>query len=209
MRQPKNTPEVIICAAVDGEVDAQEIAEIQSRPDAMRYMHDLRQISQDIKLAYEDIDNVVLASESGSSTQLKFVAGGLILVGAVFLGFFLRDLTAGPVDHLLLHVTRGDEASMMAAMEVIETSLAKGIAIDLMTQRDGLSLLNIDSPVAARLHELAGENPNLHIFACAGTLEKLRDRGGEPMLIADALTDTRAVDQLSYAYEHRWRYQRL
>lgn len=206
----KPTTDEIVNALVDGEIDADEAASLLDHPDTARRAQELRRISQEIRLAYKDVKATPLLDVGHRNKPLiNLAAAILVLVTGLLLGFFFRDLVAGPKKHLLLHVTDGSDVAITAAMNTIERNLANGVSVDLMTQRQGLALVSIDSPVAAQLRRLAASHPDFEIFACAGTLEKLRARGAAPALIAETRIDSYAIDRVSYAYQHRWRYERI
>ncbi|MDH3589351.1 MAG: hypothetical protein OEQ74_08100 [Gammaproteobacteria bacterium] len=210
MISQRNVPEEIVNAVVDGEIDADEAGHLLQDPETARRIRELRQVSRDVRMAYEDVHVAPqLATKQIQRPILKLAATILVLSAGLLLGFFFRDLVAGPQKHLLLHVTDGSEVAMSAAMDSIERNLARGVSVDLVTQRRGIALVGVDSPIAARLSHLAATHDNFVIYACAGTLEKLRASGAAGGLIAATRTDTYAIDRVSHAYQHRWRYERI
>lgn len=207
MNQTQHSTE-IISALAEGEIEAAEAEGLLNDAQTRERIAGLRQKAG---AARDDQSQVLAAGQPSAARRLWPVAGAAVLAFAagIILGVAGRGWVPAVDGHLLLHVTDGSEAAMYSALEGMEQNLAQGVAVDLVLQRRGVAMVRMNSPVAARLAQLAAQYDELSIYACAGTLERLRAAGASPLLIEAARTDTYAIDRVSHAYKQHWRYERI
>lgn len=125
----------------------------------------------------------------------------------------LRDLEAGS-HKVVLHIDRSDKARfdevLDGAEELLRNYRDKGMEVDVLANAGGVDLLRADvSPYAQRVARMISEYDNLHFIACTNTLQRLREKGIQPLLIDHTQQDSTAVEHIIHRLQQGWAYIRV
>lgn len=125
----------------------------------------------------------------------------------------LRDLEAG-THKVVLHIDRSDKARfdevLDGAEELLRNYRDKGMEVDVLANAGGVDLLRSDvSPYAQRVARMISEYDNLHFIACTNTLQRLREKGIQPLLIDHTQQDSTTVEHIIHRLQQGWAYIRV
>jgi intracellular sulfur oxidation DsrE/DsrF family protein len=227
MNEEEKFSEEQLNAFIDGELDAEEKSRIFNEAD-----HDLeleqrlcqqRKLGELVRHAYQNPpvpEGRPASRRRRSPLHRALVAGVFILVGIA--GGLLahqqldRQMPAAFAEapnNFILHVSRGDEKTMLAALrkarELIEDdSPNHPTRVEVVANERGLNLLRSDvTPFAAEIAALADER--VVFYACSRAIQRLEERGVEVQLVPQANDDYTALDRVVMRMQEDWNYIKL
>ena len=116
---------------------------------------------------------------------------------------------------VVLHISTADAAQVQSALDDAEELLdsyesegrADKVQLEVVANAEGISLLVADaSPYAERIGRLAARYDNVSFLACSRSLEKLKLRGMEVVLLPEATTIPGALEQIVTRLQEGWVY---
>lgn len=125
----------------------------------------------------------------------------------------LRDVQAG-IHKVVLHIDHSDTTRFNEVLDGAEELLRdyrdKGMEVDVLANAGGIDLLRADvSPYAQRIARMMNEYDNLHFIVCTNTLQRLREKGIQPLLINHTQQDSTAVEHIIHRLQQGWAYIRV
>ena len=209
----------LINAFIDGELAAPERERVLQAIDADAVLRErvcaLRAVKQQLAHAY---DVAAPSTRPVRSPARRAVAvAGLVALGAAG-GWLLRAALwpghAGrAADGTIVHISSADDARVRAALDTAESLLVQArasrtpIAVEVVANGSGLDALRVGTARhSERIAALKAHYPNLAFVACGQTIERLRERGIEPVLLPGTATASSALDEIVLRMKAGWRY---
>lgn len=238
MNTERDIPDNILHAFVDGQLEGPDrerlLAAMETDIPLRERVCALRRTKEWVTLAFETAQAPTRSRQQPSRRSVSrqrlcgMAATLLLLIGGFLLGWFtqqsqhsheplssvvLRDIEAGNY-RVVLHIDRSDatrfEEVLDGAEYLLRTYRGKGVQVDVLANAGGIDLLRVDvSPYAKRVAHLMGEYENLRFVACANTLQRLQEKGIEPILIDPSQTGTTAVEHIIERLQQGWAYIRV
>ncbi len=93
----------------------------------------------------------------------------------------------GTNHHLVIQVNANDPALMNLALnnavqsKAAYTKAGKSLEVEIVAYGPGLKMLSANSPVAARIQNLAADNSGISFAACGNTMKKMAKKSGKPV----------------------------
>lgn len=170
-----------------------------------------------------------LPTDTGSGRWMRMfgLAASLLLMSTGFLlGWLTSSTTREPLDSVVLHdiaegnhkvvlhIDRSDPSRFTevldGAEELLRTYRDAGMEVDVLANAGGIDLLRVDvSPYAQRIARMMRKYNNLHFIACANTLQRLKEKGIQPVLIDHTQQDSTAVEHIIHRLQQGWAYVRV
>lgn len=221
-------------AFVDGQLQGDERKQLLSAMETDAELRErvcaLRRTKEWVNLAFEGAKapQHPLPNISGTAgwSRLAGLAASLLLLASGFLLGWMASTTNEPLhtvvlrqlepgNHkVVLHIDRSDKARfdevLDGAEELLRDYRDKGMEVDVLANAGGIDLLRADvSPYAQRVARMMREYDNLHFIACTNTLQRLREKGIQPLLIDHTQQDSTAVEHIIHRLQQGWAYIRV
>ena len=93
----------------------------------------------------------------------------------------------GTNHHLVIQVNANDPALMNLALnnavqsKAAYTKAGMSLEVEVVAYGPGLKMLTADSPVAARIQNIAADNAGISFAACGNTMKKMAKKSGKPV----------------------------
>lgn len=225
----------MIHAFVDGQLQGDErkrlLAAMEADADLSERVCALRRTKEWVNIAFEGVQapqhsRHKIPASTNRNWLFSLAASVLLLTTGFLCGWtvsstaqeplhavVLRDLESG--NHkVVLHIDRSDEARfgdvLDGAEELLRDYRDKGMEVDVLANAGGIDLLRADvSPYAQRVARMMRDYDNLHFIACTNTLQRLRERGIQPLLIDHTQQDSTAVEHIIHRLQQGWAYIRV
>ncbi len=224
----------LLHAFVDGQLQGNErkrlLSAMEADADLSERVCALRRTKEWVNLAFEGVHAPLhsrhkIPAPSNRNRLFGLAASLLLLTTGFFIGWMvstaheplntvvMRDLQMGS-HKVLLHIDRSDKARfdevLDGAEELLRNNHEKGIEVDVLANAGGIDLLRADvSPYAQRIARMMSEYDNLHFIACTTTLQRLREKGIQPLLINHTQQDSTAVEHIIHRLQQGWAYIRV
>ena len=131
----------------------------------------------------------------------------------VFLELAQLDAKKPASEKVLLHISDMKPRQIERTLDTIEKLLAsshrKGrkIQVEVVTNADGLDLLRLSSPYAARISAMASAYSSISFLACGAAMQNAAlEEGGEIQLIPEAIETDTALGEILKRLEQGWSY---
>ena len=128
-------------------------------------------------------------------------------------GLKLTPVSLKQSNKIVLHIASADSDKLETAVRQIEHILKQykkndlDFDLEVLANAGGLKLLRNDvSPYRREIESIMTENKNVTLIACSNALQRLREQGIEPRLIADTKTGVTAVEQIVKRLQQGWVY---
>lgn len=131
-------------------------------------------------------------------------------------GLKLTPVSLQQSNKIVLHIASSDPAKLKSALNQIEYILNQykqnnlSFDLEVLANAGGITLLRNDlSPYRDKIRNIMTSNNNVSFIACSNGLQRLRDQGIEPRLIADTKTGVTAVEQIVKRLQEGWVYVKV
>jgi intracellular sulfur oxidation DsrE/DsrF family protein len=227
-----NIDDALLNAFVDNQLDAEEksvvLAAMEKDADIRERIYRLHNCKDWVRAGFDKAEpprdqrtrtqgNARRWLNTGIAASLMLMAVGLVSgLSGYWFGerHSLAVVAKADPYRVLLHLDSDNQARFRAVLDYTEnfldTNAADGAAVELLVNASAINLIRSGvSPYEDRIRALAAKYPSLHVFACASTLSKLRDRGIEPKLILDVDAHSTAVEHVVERLREGWTYQKV
>lgn len=223
-------------AFVDGQLApadrARLLEEMERDPELREAACELRRLKEYVSCAFEDPPEAP-AARSRSAWPWRGIAAGVAASLLLPTGFLLGRWSAAPAPgeffeisqqamqlvatpqqtrRVVLHVDDANPGKFLAVLNSAEdlVRLVPGGEVEVIANAAGLDLVRADGgPYKRRVKALMERYPNVHFVACNITLDKLRDRGEEPVLVPGTDVAPSAAERILQRMEDGWIYLRI
>lgn len=131
-------------------------------------------------------------------------------------GLKLTPVSLQKSNKIVLHISSGDSEKLKKAINQVEHILSQyknnslSFDLEVLANSTGLDMLRVDvSPYRNKIESIMASHENVSFIACSNALQRLREKGIEPRLIADTKTDVTAVEQIIKRLQQGWVYVKV
>ena len=218
-----------------GEARRRMLEALETDAELASHVQDYRMVNDVLRHAYDDVVPPLRRNPSVARrrTRARLAAAAALFLPLGFLaGWFSQSLQRGPDlnqgiaavarapqttgAHLntLLHISVDDQSAEQSLLDRAEAILAaygdQGARVEVVANAAGLNMLRSDtSKVAGRVRALMAKYHNLTFVACAKTIERLKERGIDVVLVDHAQTQSTALDHIVKRLQQGWNYIRI
>lgn len=228
MNKDEHLSEEQLNAFVDNELDPEDKSALYNRaahsPELDKRLCQQRKVKELVKHAYEDIPKPKRTGKtplSRSGVFTRAIAATVLLAVGVTTGLLGNQLlgerggqvaATAEFDKYLLHVTSGEPAEMLAALEyaheLLETDDAGMRQVEIIANEQGIDLLRSDiTPFAREIAALQADD--VVFYACSKTIQRLEEKGVNVELVPYTNPDYTALDRVVTRMQDGWHYEKI
>lgn len=228
-----HSEELMLNAYLDNELDVREtdrfLSWIDSNPKFKIRLEELQANKQLLKSAFDD--EVSKTEIPGLCARMQLPELGQVAASLVFgvvLGIVSTNLhnlggndkeTLGATNiaqtekPLVIHLDKNDQALLKRTVEMAESALLAGAneqkPVEILTNANGLDLLDANSPYASQLTHLMKKYPNLRLVACTNGIARKLERGETVNLLPGIVQERSAIEHVVDRLQSGWSYLRI
>ncbi|VAW67221.1 hypothetical protein MNBD_GAMMA09-3070 [hydrothermal vent metagenome] len=234
-----NFSDEMINAYADGELQGGEKLEfeheLQNDPQLQHTIADLKALKLQLSHAYKNIDAPERAQLKATNYRMLAYAAFLIVafgsgwissdfmhtprVPAEQAGLFAQGVQAvsAKPGKYILHIGLRDDGKFRKTLDEAESLLKKyknnqqDIELEIIANAGGLDLFRVGAtPYSDRVRQLGIRYPNIKFIACSNAIQRLKEKGIEPTLLAAVYQGpVTAIDQVVKRVNEGWTYIKI